>query len=125
MNKFTINLFEDSMDTISQMLIGYVLYMPDTNPRYNDKVAATIEFLEQGIDPSFNSVACYFSVLNLLPETTKRKIPYALEEFIRMYQDQIETALGGPIPEKYRPGKILALKKSLVDAVGRDLMDLN
>lgn len=117
--KIAVNLYDDSLDTMAKMLIGYVLRMDkESEPNYNAKVEVVVEFMEEVMDTSFQSVATYLTVLMLMPETIKRRIPFRIAEFINMYQERIEEVLGGPIPSKYAPKRIITEEKKLLGPDG-------
>lgn len=118
MQKERVILFDTTIDILAKMMVGYVLHADKESAQYQKKVEAVIEFLEQVLDPSFDAVAMYLHVLSLLPETTKRKMPFHIEEFIRMYQRQVEEALGGPIQAKYAPKRIITEEKKIILANG-------
>ncbi len=111
---------DESIDTLAKMLIGYVLNMPKEEPNYQKKVEVVVEFLEEVLDPSFDSVACYLMVLELMPEQLKRKMPYRIEEFIRMYYEHVEKSLGRQIQSKYRP-KPFHVEKKIILANGSEI----
>ena len=119
--KIQVLLWDESIDTIAKMMIGYVLNMPKEEPEYQKKVESTVEFLEEVLDASFTSIATYLIVLELMPITVKRKLPFRIEEFIRMYGDRIEEVLGNPIPSKYRPQSLVTKDLRLLNAEGNPI----
>jgi hypothetical protein len=125
MVKIHVMLNESSVDPLAKMLIGYALHMdPLVEKDYQHKLMCTIEFLEEVLDPSFQSVAIYINVMNLLPDVVKRKIPYKIQEFIDMYHKEIEKVLGGPVPAKYikNRSQVLDVKPTIVDTQGNALI---
>lgn len=121
MLKVQIVLEDGTVDTIAKMLIGYIMAVnPQEDSKYHKKLMATIEFLEEAIDPSFQSVAVYLQVIDLLPATVKRKMPYKIQGFIDMYKDKIEQHYG-PIPSKYLSSGIVEPDKRLLDAQGNPI----
>lgn len=116
--KIRLNLEDGTCDTLAMMMIGYVMGMPKDAENYQKKVEVVVEFLEEVIDPSFDSVACYLTVLELLPATVKRRMPYRVYEFVNMYERQIEEALGREIPGLYKPRKIHVEPKVILGADG-------
>lgn len=119
--KTRLHLMDDSIDTLAKMLIGYVLNMPKEEPNYQKKVEVVVEFLEEVLDPSFDSVACYLMVLELMPEQLKRRMPFRIEEFIRMYYTHIEKSLGRQIQAKYRPKPVIMEEKKIILPNGSEL----
>lgn len=107
--KIQVLLFDESIDTLAKMMIGYVMMMPKEESQYHKKVEVVVEFLEEVLDPSFDSIAVYLTVLTLMPATVKRRLPYRIHEFINMYERQIEEKMEaqGGIPKLYKPRKIV------------------
>lgn len=120
MTRIQVILFDDSIDELAKMMISYVLNMPTDMPGYQKKVEVVTEFLEEVLDPSFDSVAVYLRVLMLMPATVKRKIPFRIEEFINMYERQIDEKLEdiGGIPKLYKPKRIITAPKEIILANG-------
>jgi hypothetical protein len=114
--RIQILLNDDTIDDLAKMMIGYVLGMDKEMPNYQRKVEVVVEFLEEVMDPSFESVAVYLRILDLMPGMVKRKLPYRIEEFVRMYQRQVEEKLVdlGGIPAKYKPKIIEVEEKKLI-----------
>lgn len=116
MQKIQVLMWDDSVDTLAKMMIGYVMMMPEDEPQRQKKIEVVVEFLEEVLDPSFESVAVYLTVLNLMPGTVKRRLPYRIAEFINMYERQIEEKMEaqGGIPKAYKPKKIIDTTPELV-----------
>lgn len=105
------------------MMIAYVLNMPKGDNYYYEKIKSTIEFLEQGLPMHPGAFAAYFKILNLMPATVKRTIPEGMQEFISVNWTEIEKYYEEPLPEKFRPSKIIAAPvKKLVDAAGQEII---
>lgn len=116
MMRIQIVLFDDSIDELAKMMIGYVLGMDKEMPNYSRKVEVVAEFLEEAMDANFDSVAVYLRVLNLMPGTVIRKLPYRIEEFLRMYESQVAEKLEdlGGIPSAYKPKRVITLDTEIV-----------
>lgn len=100
------------------MLIAHVLTMPKGGEHYFTCTDAVIEFLEECIPAHPGAFAAYFKVLDLMPATSKRKIPDELLRFTSENLEEIEKYYGSELPAKYRPSKILQPDKGLVGADG-------
>lgn len=111
MTRIQVVLFDESVDDLAKILIGYVLGMDKEMPHYQRKVEVVAEFLEEVLDANFQSVSVYLRVLNLMPATVKRKLPYRIESFIKMYEPEIEKAMEevGGIPKAYKPKRVILL----------------
>lgn len=122
--KIQVLIYDDSVDELAKMLIGYILQMPPEMPNYHKKVEVVAEFLEEVLDPSFDSVSVYLRVLNLMPATVKRRLPYRIESFISMYERQIEEKMEdmGGIPKLYKPKRIVEEPKVIHLANGSTIM---
>lgn len=87
----TIKLKIDSADTIAKMLIGSMMAyndMAESPKHFMTMLQASIECVEQIIDPSIYSVTAYLELLNMLPEGVVRKGPEHIVEFIRQNRDR-------------------------------------
>lgn len=113
-----ILLPEGSCDTLTKMLIGYVLNMPHTDKMYYEKMNVVVEFLEQCLPEHPGAFAAYFRILDKFPATQVRKIPDMMLDFVDGYLEEIEKYYEGKLPDKYKPKKIITQSKTLVDATG-------
>lgn len=80
-----IELTDDTADMIAKLSIGAMLSFSEEIPRrrdFQDMLRATIEYMEQVIDPSLKSVTLYQELLKLLPEGVKRHPPERVQEFL-------------------------------------------
>lgn len=124
MVKIEVHLFDESVDELAKMMVGYVLGMDKEMPNYHKRVEVVVEFLEEVLDPSFDSVAVYLRVLGLMPATVKRRLPYRIEGFISMYERQVEEKLAdfGGIPSAYKPKRIITEEKKIILANGTTIL---
>lgn len=111
-------LKETTCDTLTKMMIAYVLHMPKGDSMYYEKIGVVVEFLEECLPAHPGAFAAYFKILDLMPATVKRSIPAAMFTFIEENLEEIEKYYEGKLPEKYRPSKIITQTKTLVDATG-------
>lgn len=112
---------EQACDTLTKMLIGYVLNMPHSDKMYYEKVAVVIEFLEQTLPTHPGAFAAYFRILDLMPATTVRHIPDMMLDFVEANLEEIEKYYEGPLPSKYKRTKIITQDTGLVDASGNSI----
>jgi uncharacterized protein Yka (UPF0111/DUF47 family) len=80
-----IELTDDTADMIAKLAVGSVLAFSEEIPRkkhFQDMLKATIEYLEQVMDPSIKSVTLYQELLKLLPEGVERIPPQRIQDFI-------------------------------------------
>jgi hypothetical protein len=80
-----IELTDDTADMIAKLAIGSVLAFSDEVPRrkdFQDMLKATIEYVEQVIDPSIKSVTLYQELLKLLPQGVNRHPPQHIQDFL-------------------------------------------
>lgn len=113
-----ILLKDTSCDMLSKILIAHVLHMPKGGKNYYECVSVVIEFLEEAIPAHPGAFAMYFKILDLMPAPALRSIPDGMKAFVAENIEEIEKYFEGPIPEKYRPSKLILPSKTLVDAQG-------
>ena len=77
--------------------------MPMNEPNYNEKLQATVEYLEECLTQHPGAFAAYFKLLDKFPATLVRHIPEGMMEFIGANIDEIEKYYGSPVPAKYKP----------------------
>jgi len=80
-----IELTDDTADMVCKLAVSCVLAFAEEEPRrrqFQDSLKATIEFMEQVIDPSLKSVTLYQELLKLLPEGTRRHPPERIQDFL-------------------------------------------
>jgi len=87
----TIKLKNDSADMVAKMLIGTMIAyndMAEEPKHFMAMLQASIECIEQIIDPSILSVTAYLTLLAMLPPGVVRKGPEPIVEFIRENRDR-------------------------------------
>lgn len=114
-------LLESTCDSISKMLMGYVLNMPMNEKFYDEKGEATLDFLEQALPTHAGAFAIYFRVLEKFAKHKTRNIPEGMRQFINENLNEIEKFYGERLPDKYRPSGIITQSKTLVDAQGFEI----
>ena len=114
-------LNETTCDTLTKMLISYVLNMPKGDKMYYEKINVVVEFLEECLPAHPGAFAAYYKILDLMPATTQRKVPVELFDFTEKNLVEIEKYYEGPLPDKYRPSKIIQRDKTLVDLQGNPI----
>lgn len=112
---------EDTCDTLTKMLFGYVMNMPHTEKFYNEKLMVVVEFAEQVLPAHPGAFAAYFQLLDKLPATVVRKVPEEMLAFVEENVAEIEKYYTQELPSKYRMKKIITPDKTLVDATGNPL----
>lgn len=83
--KLVIELTDDTADMIAKLSIGSLLSFSEEIPRrkeFQQMLKATIEYVEQVIDPSLKSVTLYQDLLKLLPQGVTRHPPKPIQDFI-------------------------------------------
>ena len=116
-----VTLKDSTCDTLTKMLIGYVLNMPHSEKFYHEKVTCVVEFMEEAMPQHPGALAMYFKILDLMPATVKRAVPAPLLNYAEQVREEVEKYYGDKLPSKYFPSKIITPDKTLVDANGMPL----
>ena len=122
---FNLKVSEETLDTISKIVIGVALHLDEKDPQFLDKLMPIIEFIEATIgDVSVGSAICYIKVLEKLPQEIRRKMPREIYKYIQNHLFEIEETLGEKIPEHLRPEVIVTKKAQILGADGSVILEV-